>query len=84
MVKEDTMALSLGARRERSVAYRGLDADQRKQRKLQFEAKQVPSVQRMRCVAMKLLPQQHRALCLWFKDARWTYNCALSHVLKNK
>ena len=82
--KEDTMALGPGTRRDRSAAYKGLNADQRKHRKRQFEAEQVPSVQRMRCVPMKLLSRQHRALCLWFKDARWTYNCALSHVLKNK
>jgi hypothetical protein len=82
--REDTMALSLAARRERSAAYRGLDADQRTQKKQQFNDEQVPSVQRMRCVPMKLRPQQHRALCLWFKDARWTYNCALGHVLQNK
>jgi hypothetical protein len=84
MVKEDTLALGLAARRERSVAYKGLDADQRKQRKRQFEADQVPSVQRMHCVAMKLRPQQHQALRLWFKDARWTYNCALRHMMQNQ
>ena len=44
MAKEDTLALRLAARRERSVAYKGLDADQRKQRKRQFEADQVPGV----------------------------------------
>jgi hypothetical protein len=38
----------------------------------------------MHCVAMKLKPQQHQALRLWFKDARWTYNCALRLLLKKK
>ena len=54
MAKEDTLALRLAARRERSVAYKGLDAEQRKQRKRPFEADQVPGVQRMHCVEMKL------------------------------
>ena len=56
MAKEDTLALRLAARRERSVAYKGLDADQRKQRKRQFEADQVPGVQWMYGVEMKLRP----------------------------
>ena len=54
------------------MAYKGLDADQRKQRKRPFEADQVPGVQRMHCVEMKLRPEQYQALRLWFKDARWT------------
>jgi transposase-like protein len=33
---------------------------------------------------MKLRPQQHQALRLWFKDARWTYNCALRHMMQNQ
>jgi len=70
--KEDTLTLRLAARRERSVAYKELDADQRKQRKHPFEADQVPGVQRMHCVEMKLRPEQYQALRLWFKDARWT------------
>ena len=82
--KEDTRALRLATRRERSAAYTGLDADRRMQRKRPFEDDPVPSVQRMHCVAMKLHPQQHQALRLWFKDARWTYNCALRLLLKKK
>ena len=64
--KEDTRALGLAARRERAAAYKGLDADQRKERKRQFDADQVPSVQRMHCVPMKLRSQQHQALRLGY------------------
>ena len=83
-VKEDTRQLKKSEKVQRAELDKNLNPVERASLKVTLDAKRPLLVDRSQLVELSPTPRQHQYLKEWFKDARWTYNRALQHVIEHQ
>jgi hypothetical protein len=81
--KEDTNRLTKSEKRQRAELYKTLNEVEQARVKASLDAERPQAVDRSQMVELSPTPRQHQYLMEWFKDARWTYNRALQHVIEH-